>query len=117
MTHNERHQRRSDIAAAITAGTPAAEMAQRHGMSLSNVYLACKEFGVQSNGASTVKENRVPQSTFSIIAALLNTDRTMIDLAAQFRISKQRVSQIYRRCLDCGIAVRKREAGKRGKDK
>ena len=109
LTQPERAARRARLAAEVAAGKSKQEVASEYGVALSLVRTACEEAGVRRESHNTVWP-----STFQVIAALANTDATLTDLAREFRVTKQRISQIYLRCLDAGIPVRVRSHGGAG---
>lgn len=106
MTHDERRRRRAAIAAAAKADGPVAA-ALRFGVTPETVRTACREHGV---GMTRAAPSSV--STYEIIGALISTDTPIAAVAAARGLSKQRVHQIYQKCLAAGIPVRTRARGR-----
>ena len=103
MTHEERHTRRKNISLAIQAGESVAEVARKFQVSARTISSACQE-----NGNVTSPRPRryaLAPSTYRIIAKLLNTQDNLAEIARQESLSRERVSQIYRRCRETGIPV------------
>lgn len=104
LTHEERRLRRKAIAAAVRAGDALPEVCQRFDVSLATVAASLKETGTPApRGRGKVF------SSYYAIAQLLNTDRSLTEIAGLLKVSVQRVSEIYRACRKAGIAVKVRE--------
>jgi transposase len=100
-------ERRRRIAEFVAQGHSRKEAASAFGVSLDHVLKSCQEFGVP------VKElTHFRSSTYGVIAALFNESLTLEEIGQTFRISRQRVHQIYQKCLEVGIPIPKRRRGK-----
>lgn len=110
MTHAQRHARRLALIEEVRRGRLMTEVAAEAGVSVGLLRKECARVGVAQ------PQYQVLPNTYTIIAALLNTGDTLTAIALRFGISKERVRQIYQRCIDAGIAVaRRRQNGGRNR--
>jgi transposase-like protein len=98
MMRSEFRERRESVAAAVRNGTPVAEAARKHGLSLTTVYHACSEFGVKA-----APRERTP-STLEIVAELLRGGRPA-DIAEAYGVTRQRVHGVKMAARKAGIRV------------
>jgi transposase len=99
MDHEDRRQRRFEMARAVKAGQSKTAVARRYEVSRSTVSAACLEFG-------GIKSPATPQ--YAVIAALQNGD-AVPSIAERFGLSKQRVYQIRDKCIEHGVILGKSE--------
>ena len=102
MTHPERAARRQKIAEYCREHTQI-EAALEYGVSIHTVKAACLTGGVKYRC-----DNAIASSTYDVIADLVNTDAALPVVGVKHRISRQRIHQIFTRCLKAGIPVRPR---------
>lgn len=113
MTHVERAQRRRLVATYVeTNGADNAAVSKAaisFGLGLETVRKCCREFRV------VVRNSRhdIHNSTLKIIADLINTRATQVELAKRYGVSHQWVSDIYTRAKAAGIPVEPRSGGDR----
>jgi hypothetical protein len=110
MTHHERFLRRKEIAQYINEGNSVNDASVRFKISEATVRSACFEFlGVLPDRRKSA--NELAPSTYKIIARLTNTGRELGIIAKEFGVSRQRITQIYHRCIEAGIPVIIRKQG------
>lgn len=99
MTHEERKQRREQIAEAIKAGKSNEEIVKLFGVSASMISLVRREHGLP------LVEVRRPEyeKTYNLMAALLASDKTLLQLGEEFGVTRERVRQIKERMADAGM--------------
>lgn len=111
LSHYDRAARRAEIAESVRAALKNSDgsdphlmsrQAARYGVTLTTVYAACREHGVALERAGG------PTRTLSIVADLERTDDSFVAVAARHKVSAQWVRQLFRDCLEAGIAVRPR---------
>lgn len=108
MTHEERRARREAMAEDILRGESLGVVAATYGVSYGTACLANKLAGVRGIQGPGVK-----LSTFAILAKLLNSDASLTEIASEFSLTHQRVSQIYGAAIKAGIRVPRRRQGVR----
>jgi DNA-directed RNA polymerase sigma subunit (sigma70/sigma32) len=102
MTHAEARKRSQKIVAAARATDATAdELAARFGISAERVRYFCKKAGVALRRPTT-KTSR-PVRSMQILKALFDPSQSMLEIAQQLGISKQRVSQVYQEALKVKI--------------
>lgn len=110
LTHGERAERRGRMASAVAGGATTREVAVEFGVTSETVVKACATAGVLTDGR---RGKPLPNRTYLLIGALCTSPgRTMADLAAEFGVSVQWVSQVYRLCVGAGIPVTPRTPGR-----
>ena len=106
MSHSARHERRRKIAAHVKTTADVAETAKEFGVGWHTVKNACREFGVRMPRSFYARRG----SSFTILAALFDVERSYLDIATEFGVTKQRVGQVYAAALAAkvpGLPVRK----------
>jgi len=100
MTHEERRKRRRQIADAVAAGTPPAKVARDKKCSLTTVYAACMEHGVEV-------PNRNGSATMRVIAELQSAppDESMASIARRLGVVRSRVHAVHTQAHRQGIAM------------
>lgn len=96
---------RSLMASEVRQGATVTATAKRYRVSRKAVLAACRDhgFAVSRDGGERV---------YWIIAALLGSDRRLIEIAEEYGVSKVYVARIYQRCRTAGIPVRERPRGR-----
>ena len=109
MTHKESRELRRKIWEAMSGGKSRSEVIREFGVSIYFVARAMSEYGHIPDSGQGVSVGGVTgtlkRSTFHIIAAMLNTKDSHSDIAKRFNVSKQRISQIHKSCVEAGIPV------------
>ena len=91
--------RRQKIAEHIRANNcTVAEAAKAFGVSYYAAYVACHEHGVKL-------ADKLQPSTLKIVADLFDSALTIADIATQYGITSQHVSQIFVKALKAGIPI------------
>ena len=99
MTHPEKRARREAMARAVREGESPAEVAQRYRVGYATVREAMREHGVViDDRRAAVKKI----TTYTIIARLIRGVRPA-QIARDCGVSRQRVGQIYQKCVEAGI--------------
>ncbi len=100
MSHPERAQRRTELAADVKGGMDPVKAAEKHGVSAAWAYEACKEHGVVLPGWHKA-------GVVEVVAALLEPphqpQQTLQSIADKCCLSKQRVHQILAQCRRYGL--------------
>lgn len=101
MTHEERMERRAQLAEQVRKGKNAKEVAKAHGVSYGLVQAACAEHGVDltDRGSGSVKH----WTCYEILAHLFDPKVTMVSIAADMRVSHTRVSEVYKQAMQAGV--------------
>lgn len=108
LTHEERAQRRAEIAEHIRAGTLTPEQAaSKYGLTLPTVKEAMREHGVRSPTS-----NELGPNTYRIIALLLGSTPPS-EIAERVGLSHSRVFEIRDKCVEAGIKFPKPHKPKR----
>lgn len=105
MTHKERATRREQIRQDVREGMPLAVVAEKYGMAYDSI-VAIK------TGTPHVRVSS-RQSTYAILADLINSDELLIHVAARHGVSKQAVSQIYLKLIEAGAKIPLRPKGRK----
>lgn len=101
MTHEERAERRRQIAECVKQGENPSTVASEFGVTIETVKNACYEYTVQF---PKITKNSL-SSSLEIIAQLMKGDINQNVLAERFKVSKQRISQIRQEAIKAGIIV------------
>jgi hypothetical protein len=111
LTHEERHQRRLRMAAAVAEGELPQTVAANFRVSLPTVCQSCREQGVP-----VFTKLRGKVSTLRLLAALLNSSSSYAAIARQFHVSRELVRRLAEQAFEAGIRLqlRKREKGPSG---
>lgn len=104
MTHEERAARRALLAKAVEAGESVFDVAGRFGVSAQTVHAAAKAAGLKWANGRRVSA----PGAFAVLAAVWDGERTMLEVARQFGVSKQYVSLVYRDAVRAGLPVPRR---------
>lgn len=102
LTHYLRARRREAIANDLKNGLTFKEIAAKYDMSNSHIAAISREHGVRC-GTRMLSPN-----TYEIIRDLIKTDWPMSYIAEQHKVTRQRVGQINKCCVDAGVPVRER---------
>lgn len=105
VSRHERLQRQRAIAAAIRAGEPAEQIADRLKVSYHAVYFAARLHGIQTSRLP----GRPRSKTLPIIAALLNTSDSMGKIAKRIGCTHQLVSIVHKNAVEAGIVFEGRD--------
>ncbi len=106
LTHDQRRNRRSAIA----------EFAKTHTkyetMNEFGVSKTCVRDAIKEHGVSFKKDiSMLSSNSFDVIALLINTEKSLLEIASDLHMTHQRVSQIYISCKKAGIPVKIRKRG------
>jgi hypothetical protein len=98
LSHPERAVRRRRAASAVARGMLPADAAEKYGLSKSSVWSACTEHNVKLPAWHRA-------SVVEVVAALMQAKQgqTLVSIAKQTCVSKQRVHQILQQCRRYGI--------------
>lgn len=105
MTHQQRRQRRQQIADFIGKGASVADACERFEVGLSTVDYACKEHGV------LLKRKALKHTAYAILADLMAMDGTVKDVAERHGVTWQSVYQMMKKARAAGINVKARRKG------
>jgi Mor family transcriptional regulator len=126
MTHKEKADRRGNIIAQYKNGTNIAELANKYSLSSEYIRSILSSHGVytyphkakvlERNKNKEYIEYRLLNSTYRIIADIINTNKFYSDIAKEYGLSRQRVKQIADLMLKAGINFPTRKYGRKSKD-
>lgn len=105
MTHEERKERRKNIARDIANGVAVSDVSKNYGVGVATIINACQEHKTRIKIAS-VRIRSLPEiapSTLVIIAELLNTNKPQATIAREMKLSSARIEQILTRARKAGI--------------
>ena len=103
LTHEQRRTRRCNIAKTAEAdGVESA--AQKYGVSVTLAERACREFGVTARKAPRKQTTTTATTSLQIIACLQSGMRRP-EIARQFNVSHQYVTEVYGKAKEAGISV------------
>jgi hypothetical protein len=108
MTGEKRRQIRKNIADDVLSGMTIKELCKKYKVSMHQVHMACKEHGVQPP-----LHIKLQASTYSVIADLINTNKSFSQIGREKYITRQRVEQVYHRCKETGIPVKSRSKSRK----
>lgn len=108
MNLREKAARRERAVAAVRAGVPVAEAAEAEGLRASTLYLYCQEAGVRPPRKVM---SPLRDTSYRVLARLWDLSLTQQEIAAEFGVTKQAVSSIYRKARAAGIPVPERAPG------
>ena len=97
MSHAERKERRDDILHRVRDGEDPSDVADRHGMSVRYVRNICRDHGI-----AKAPRIRTPRS-LEILARLQNEATSANQIAKEFEVSHQYVSQLIRQAKAAGM--------------
>ncbi len=106
MRHSERAIKRMEIAVFIRDGGTVKEAEMAFNVKGSHVRACCRENNVNIPG-----KPRGAFGAYRVIAALLNTEKSLTEIAEECNTTKQNISQIYLKCLENGIVMKERKQG------
>lgn len=99
MTHAERAERRAAAVEMVRGGKTVAETAGHFGLEYGTVKQACAVAGLVR-----AAEHTPPRNAFKILAAMLkDPTRRVIDIAREFSVSSQRISQVRHAAIEAGV--------------
>jgi transposase-like protein len=104
LSHQQRRERRSQVADALRAGAPITEICSQFGVSRKTVFDAADEFDVvrpQKDGFRT--------TTWLVLSDLIRTIETYEEIGRRRGVTKQRVGQIADNARLAGVQFAKRE--------
>lgn len=101
MTHEERFQRRRQIALSVKNGNNIAEICKYYGCSVHTVRNACNEFNVKYPRINSCTRTL----SFEILAKLQNTELNYAEIARQLDVSREHVRQIASRAKAAGMVL------------
>jgi len=105
LSHEARAERREAMAQCAAArGVHAA--AAEFKVTTQTVSVACKEFKVTPLRTQSNK-TRAPKTSFAMLKRLLD-GKSQVEIAAEFKVQRQRVNQIAQAALDAGIVLPKK---------
>lgn len=89
----------------IRRGASVRTTAKRYRLTISAVRLVCRDHGlsVPRDGSDRV---------YAIIARLMNTDDSLVQVAEATGVSKVYVHRIYQRCRSAGVPIKERPRGR-----
>lgn len=105
MTHEERRERRKQIAEAYSSGRSYSEISAEFNVSIETMRTCRQEFGMPYRAQTSP----VTHSPYSIIADIINGQMNMNQIAAKHGVSDQRVRQIQQNLLDAGACLPERK--------
>ncbi len=92
MKHNEISKRNTKMVSLIINGASIKQVADEFKVTISTVYNVCKQLNI------TIRKDYhgIPPTRSFMILKELFTDKTMTQIAQEFGITHQRVSQVYK---------------------
>lgn len=103
LTHAERAERRRSIAEAVEAGASLQAAARQYRVCIVTVRDACRQHGVRL--PSVTRAHRRTARSMDVLAALINTEETLAQIAARFGMHASHVQQIARDARKAGIRL------------
>jgi transposase len=108
LTHEQRAERRKTMAMAVRDGVDIREIARTEGVSLSQIHIACREHGVQTQHLG---KRPLGPNHYTILAALFSDD-SCDEIGRKLGIDGSMVQTVYRRCIAAGVPVTRRRRGR-----
>ena len=102
ISHAERRERRRQIADHVRKHRDIGLSAREFEVSESTVRKVCIEFGIDTPKQGN-RGREMSGSTYEILADLINTDKSMKQIAKERELSVQRVSEIASKARQAGI--------------
>ena len=102
LTHEQRSERRKAICKDFESGLTYKELSIKHDVSIHYIPQIVKASGLYK-GRQVIGNN-----SYLIIAQLIKNNNPLALLAKDFKVSKQRIYQIYKRCQEADIPVQER---------
>lgn len=98
------HERDEKIAAAIQGGKLPAELCKEYGVSFSTVRNACAAHGVKVNAYRHYSSEHAENTGHAYrVLALLLAGYSLLDVATECGITRQRVHQLMQKAEECGF--------------
>jgi hypothetical protein len=106
-TQAEKREKRRIVAERIKLGDDPDVVAVEEKVTPQMIWHSCREFGV----IRPHQQRRPPTRVYEIIAALFDPAKKIKDIAANLKITYQRVSQVYGNAVKAGIPLPERKRG------
>lgn len=101
MSQEERRLRASRIVEAVRGGSTREAVAAEFDVTADYVRRCCSHAGI-CKGRATFR-------SYEVIASLINTTKTLTEIAGEYGVTKQAIHGVYQKCLTAGIPVHRRD--------
>ncbi len=101
LSHAERRERRKKVAADIKAGGDMGEIAEKHGVSVSVAWEACRQHKVSVPRKASITLGS--RDTIYQVIARIQQGETQIAIARSLNVTHQAVNSVVMRCRKHGV--------------
>lgn len=113
MSHEERKERRRNMAQDYDQGMTMPEICEKYGCESSLVYASLHEFDIPLRPRTPSPSRPLGISTYQILDRLINTNTNLANIAREFGVRRQYIHQIYAKARKHNIPVKIRSRSKK----